>query len=118
MPKDDWAKYARQDRARSAVRDGSAIVIQPGKRRQKRRRKSQEPRGHKGICRCCGGKKRIGREDICLGCYKRFKHQVHAIANRESGPYRGTVRPQNGLQPTSGTLKSGHSSIESEMTHK
>lgn len=123
MPRDDWAKYASKDRGRRARLDGSGIVIsKAGKRRRKKKKAGLARRSKKSAkitCRCCGGKKFVGRENICTSCYKRFKHQVHAVALARSGPFQGgTVLPLIGLQPTTGTRQSGNPSTESEMTHK
>lgn len=85
MPKNDWAKYAARDKARQAIRSGDAIKISTKpKRHKKRRRKHQHQ--PKGTCRCCRGTRHLGRDDICLSCYKRLKHDVHLIALERSGP--------------------------------
>lgn len=49
-------------------------------------RKTRTSKKQKPICRACQKKKkRLGRNDICLQCYKRYKHNVHDIAEKRSG---------------------------------
>lgn len=54
----------------------AAMVSRRGGSATKKVRKESKPR-----CRCCGQqRKRLGREGICLQCFKRFGARVHDMA--------------------------------------
>lgn len=67
----DIARKAREI-ARS---NGRTVGIENNKRNRSRAK-----------CRCCRKmKKQLGRQNICLQCYRKHRTSVHAIANRNSG---------------------------------
>ena len=103
MPRDDWAKYARRDRARKAANSGDALHCDS--RRSTRRRKPKRQRQRRGTCRACRNTRPLGREDICLACYKRLGAQVHAVAHKHSGPYPGTVLAAERVEAITGKQK-------------
>jgi hypothetical protein len=79
MPRNDWEKLNRRDRGRKAVQDGSAYKVSGALPKKNRSTKKKPP---KQLCRCCGKQRRdVGRDNICLRCYRVFRHKVHQIAD-------------------------------------
>ena len=84
MPRDDWAKYARRDRARNAIRTGSALKSAFGgilkrptgaKPRRKQASKTEKPAAIRvdpvpqTTCALCGRNRRVLDADgVCSPC--------------------------------------------------
>lgn len=54
---------------------GRAKLRTPKGKEGKKKRKLLRTR-----CRACGEKKRVGRADICLACYRKYRSDVHEVA--------------------------------------
>jgi len=64
----------------------NAEKILDGKEIDRRLRKRARSKTIRPRCRCCGEiRNHIGRDDICMGCYKRYGPSVHIrAANRDN----------------------------------
>jgi hypothetical protein len=77
----------------------------PEKNRKATSRTGLKPKGQKARCRACRRVKHLGRENICLPCYKKHGSKVHQVAFKRSGPFSNARLAESRVTATVGTPK-------------